>query len=84
MTFWAAFEAFVHLYSEVLALAKPTVPAAVKQALLEVEDYVGRDGEVLTRPRQRPVLDRIGYFSGMDTASITIGETRYGKLDRLH
>jgi len=70
MTFWAAFEAFVHLYSEVLALAKPTVPAAVKQALLEVEDYVGRDGEVLTRPRQRPVLDRywllLRYGYGLD------------------
>src|SRR5262249_49114219 len=40
------------------------------QTLLELEDYVGRDGEVLTRSRQRPVLDRywllLKYGYGLD------------------
>jgi hypothetical protein len=58
VTFWAGFEAFVRLYSELLIHLLPATPVAVKSALLEVEDYVERDGGICQRQRSRPVLDR--------------------------
>src|SRR5437762_8011791 len=58
ITFWAGFEAFVRLYSELLTHMIPSVPGAVKLALLEVEEHVERDGKIRQRQRRRPVLDR--------------------------
>ncbi len=58
ITFWAGFEAFVRLYSELLGHMLPATPFAGKLALLEVEEYVERDGTIRQRQRPRPVLDR--------------------------
>lgn len=58
MTFWAGFEAFVRLYAEILFHMVPNVPPATRLALLEVEEYVERNGTIRQRQRSRPVLDR--------------------------
>lgn len=58
ITFWAAFEAFVRLQSELLAAMSGSLPDAVRLALLEEEDYVDDKGRVRRRSRRRPVLER--------------------------
>jgi hypothetical protein len=58
MTFWAGFEAFVRLYSEILVQVKPSIPLLVRDVLLESEAYLDRNGTPCSRTRQRPILDR--------------------------
>ncbi len=58
MTFWAGFEAFVRLYSEILVQVNPPIPPLVRGVLLESEEYLDRDGTPRSRTRQRPILDR--------------------------
>jgi hypothetical protein len=72
MTFCAGFEAFVRFQSEILAQVARELPHAVRLALLELEEYVERDGSVKQRRRQRTILERywliLKYGHGYDFA----------------
>ena len=58
ITFWAAFEAFVHLQSEFLLAMSSSLPALVRHALSEEEEFLDDRGRTKIRSRRRPVLDR--------------------------
>lgn len=74
MVFWAGFEAFVRLYSEMLVHVVSGMPSAIQLFLLEEEEYVEK-GEVRKRIRNRPVLERYwtllkyGYGYAFDKGS---------------
>ncbi|MDP2643564.1 MAG: hypothetical protein Q8P24_01350 [Desulfobacterales bacterium] len=57
MTFWAGFEAYVRIYSELLVHLKPSITEPEKQFLLEYEEYLD-NGRVKKRQKPRPLLDR--------------------------
>jgi len=90
-TAWAGLEAFVRLYSEMLVRVGRSLPEAVSKVLVEVEEYVERDGSVNGRFRPRPVLERYwlflkyGYGYEFDRGSKIWqdGEAAYSKRNEL-
>jgi hypothetical protein len=62
MSAWASFEAFVRVYSELLVKTVPSLPAAVRNAILEVEQYIDANGQVLDQRKLRPLLQRCWWF----------------------
>jgi len=57
MAAWAAFEAFVRIYSELLVKTVPAVPRAVQLVLLEKEERVLK-GTIQAQRRMQPSLER--------------------------
>ena len=62
MSAWASFEAFVRIYSELLVKTASVLPSAVRSVLLEKEEVLDEGGQVRTRSRLRPLLDRYAWF----------------------
>jgi hypothetical protein len=62
MTAWSAFEAWLRISSEILVAVVPTLPPAVRDALLEVRQVVGKNGEIEERADRRPVLERYWFL----------------------
>jgi hypothetical protein len=58
ITFWSGFEAQVRFMSELLAVTVPSIPEQVKAYLLEYELVVNPRGEMVSRGKFVPVLDR--------------------------
>jgi hypothetical protein len=58
ITAWSAFEAWLRISSQILVAAVPSIPPAVRAALLEERDVVERNGQIEKRPDRRPVLER--------------------------
>jgi len=59
---WAAFEAFVRIYSELLVKTVPSLHISVRLFLIEKEDHVETSGIVHRVQRARPLLDRYWLF----------------------
>lgn len=59
---WASFEAFVRIYSELLVKTVPSLPASVKQSLLEKEEFVNKKGVVQKRRKPQPLLIRYWWL----------------------
>lgn len=59
---WAAFEAFVRIYSELLVKTAPSLPMPVRLFLIEKEEHVEKRGTVRTVAKGRPLLDRFWVF----------------------
>jgi hypothetical protein len=62
MSAWASFEAFVRIYSELLAKTVPGLPAIVQQQLLEREEWLDDKGQVRTRSKVQPLLTRYWWL----------------------
>jgi hypothetical protein len=62
LTFWSGFETFVRISSERMLTTVPGVPREVAAFLRDEEFWVDRKGEVRTRTRFQPVLDRYAVF----------------------
>ena len=58
MTAWSAFEAWLRISSEILVAVVPTLPRAVRDALLEVRQVVAKNGQIEERADRKPVLER--------------------------
>jgi hypothetical protein len=58
MTVWAAFEAWVRIASKILVAAVPTLPRAIRDALLEIREIVEKKGQIKEKPDRKPVLER--------------------------
>jgi hypothetical protein len=58
MTVWSAFEAWVRMSSEIFVAVVPTLPRAVRDALLEVRSVVLPNGKIKEKSDRRPVLER--------------------------
>jgi hypothetical protein len=59
---WAAFEAFVRIYSELLVKTAPFLPTPVRLFLIEKEEHVERRGTIRRVAKGRPLLDRYWIF----------------------
>lgn len=62
LTFWSGFETFVRLSSELLIATVPSIPCEISSFLREEESCVNSKGEISTRSRPKPVLDRYAIF----------------------
>jgi len=62
MSAWAAFEAFVRIYSELLVKTVPALPIQVKWALLEKEDRLDGKGKFRALRKMQPLLDRYWWL----------------------
>jgi hypothetical protein len=62
MSAWAAFEAYLRIYSELLVKTVPTLPALVRLNLLEKEEQLDRQGNVVRLTRYRSLMDRYWWF----------------------
>lgn len=58
LTFWSGFEAFVRYASELLVITVASVPEAVKNYLQEREVMIDGKGDVKTKTKYYPVLNR--------------------------
>jgi hypothetical protein len=58
MTVWAAFEAWVRIYSKIFVAVAPNLPPAVVDALLETRAVVDDSGKVKDKRDSKPVLTR--------------------------
>ena len=58
MTAWSAFEAWLRISSEIFVAVVPTLPRAVRDALLEVRQVVGKNGQIEEWADRKPVLER--------------------------
>ena len=62
LTFWSGFEAFVRRASQLLLATVPGVPKEIADYLQERETFVDKHGNVRSRARFQPVLDRYAVF----------------------
>ncbi len=58
LTFWSGFEAFVRYTSELLVITVPGIPETVKNYLQEQEVFIDDKGDIKTKQRYYPVLNR--------------------------
>ena len=58
LTFWSGFETFVRYSSELMLITVQAIPSAVAEFLQEVNSALDRRGNVVTRSRYQPVLER--------------------------
>ena len=62
LTFWSGFEAFVRRASQLLLATVRGVPKEIADYLQERETFVDKHGNVSSRARFQPVLDRYAVF----------------------
>lgn len=58
LTFWSGFETFVRYSSELMLITVKAIPSPVAEFLQEVDSVLDRRGNIVTRNRYQPVLER--------------------------
>ncbi len=59
---WASFEAYVRIYSELLARTVKSLPVPVEEGLLEVEAFLDDQGRIQKRRKPQPLLGRYRWL----------------------
>ena len=62
MSAWASFEAFVRVYSELLAKTVPNLPVAVRQGLLETVEVLDEGGRIQKLSKRQRLLTRYWWL----------------------
>lgn len=62
LTFWSGFETFLRRSSELLLTTVPSVPKEIAAFLRDEESWINRKGDVRSRSRFQPVLERYVVF----------------------